>query len=40
MNSFKRFGEEELPDKKCFYDSLKDKTADDDGKKIRRPHKR
>ena len=40
MNSFKRFGEEELPDKKCFYDSLKDETADDDGKKIRRPHKR
>ena len=34
MNSFKRFGEEELPNKKCFYRSKKDGTADDDGKKL------
>ena len=32
MNSFKRFGEEKLPYKECFYSSLKDGTADDDGK--------
>ena len=34
MDSFKRFGEEKLPDKKCFYSSVKDGTADDNGKKI------
>ena len=34
MNSFKRFGEEDLPNKKCFYRSKKDGTADDDGKKL------
>ena len=33
MDSFKRFGEEKLPDKKCFYSSVKDGTADDNGKK-------
>ena len=32
MNSFKRFGEETFPNKECFYNSLKDGTADDDGK--------
>ena len=32
-DSFKRFGEEKLPDKKCFYSSVKDGTADDNGKK-------
>ena len=34
MNSFKRFGEEKLPDKECFYSSLKDGTVDYDGKKL------
>ena len=34
MDSFKRFGEEKLPDKKCFYSSVKDGIAGDDGKKI------
>ena len=34
MVSFKRFGKEKLPDKKCFYSSVKDGTAGDDGKKI------
>ena len=34
MDSFKRFGEEKLPDKKCFYSSVKDGTADDSGKKV------
>ena len=33
MDSLKRFGEEKLPDKKCFYSSVKDGTADDNGKK-------
>ena len=33
MDSFKRFGEEKLPHKKCFYSSVKDGTADDNGKK-------
>ena len=29
MDSFKRFGEEKLPDKECFYSSVKDgKTGD------------
>ena len=39
INSSKRFSETKLPDKKCFYNSKKDGTADDDGKKIRGPHK-
>ena len=34
MDSFKRFGEEKLPDKKCFYSSVNDGTADDSGKKV------
>ena len=32
--SFKRFGEEKLPDKKCFYRSLKNGTADDNGEEL------
>ena len=32
MVSFKRFGEEKLPDKNCFYSSVREgKTNDDDG---------
>ena len=34
IDSFKIFFEEKLPDKKCFYRSLKDGTADDYGKKL------
>ena len=34
MNSSKRFNEKKLPDKKCFCNSKKDGTADDDGKKL------
>ena len=34
MDSFKRFDEEKLPDKKCFYSSVKDGTTDDDGEKL------
>ena len=34
MNSFKRFREEKLPDRKCFYMSLKNGTTGDDGKKL------
>ena len=33
MDSFKRFVEEKLSDKKCFYSSVKDVTAGDNGKK-------
>ena len=33
MNSFKRFGEEKLPDRECFYSSVKDGTTDNNGKK-------
>ena len=36
MDSFKRFGEEKLPDKKSFYSSVKDGTTDDDGEKLDR----
>ena len=32
MSSFKRFNEEKLHDKECFYNSKKDGTTDDDGK--------
>ena len=32
MDSFKRFSEETLPDKECFYSSVKDGTTDDNGK--------
>ena len=34
MDSFKRFNEEKLPEKKCFYSSVKDKTTGDNGKKL------
>ena len=34
MNSFERFFEEKLPDKKCFYRSLKNRTTVDNGEKI------
>ena len=33
MDSFKRFSEEKLPDKKCFYSSVKDGT-NNDGEKL------
>ena len=34
MDSFKRFSEEKLPDKKCFYSSVKDGTTADNGNKL------
>ena len=34
MDSFKRFNEEKLPDKQCFYSSVKDGTTSDNGKKL------
>ena len=34
MDSFKRFNEEKLPDKKCFYSSVKDGTTGDNGEKL------
>ena len=34
MDSFKRFSEEKLPDKKCFYSSVKDETTSDSGEKL------
>ena len=34
MDNFKRFNEEKLPDKECFYSSVKDGTTGDDGKKL------
>ena len=34
MDSFKRFGEEKLPDIECFYISVKDGTAGDNGDKL------
>ena len=34
MNSFERFDEEKLYDKECFYNSLKEGKADDNGKKL------
>ena len=34
MDSFKRFNEEKLPDKKFFYSSGKDGTTNDNGKKL------
>ena len=34
MDSFKKFSEEKLPDKKCFYSSVKDGTTDDNGEKL------
>ena len=32
-DNFKRFNKEKLPDKKCFYSSVKDGTTGDKGKK-------
>ena len=34
MDGFKTFGEEKLPNKECFYTSVKDETAGNNGKKI------
>ena len=34
MDTFKRFGKEKLPDKKCFYSCVKDGTTGDNGKKL------
>ena len=34
MDSFKRFGEERLPNKKCFYSSVKIGTTNHNGKKL------
>ena len=34
MSSFKRFREEKLPDKKCFYSFVKDGTTGGKGKKL------
>ena len=34
MNSFERFSEEKLPDKKYFYSFAKDGTTGDDGEKL------
>ena len=34
MDRFIRFGEEKLPDKKCFYNSVKDGTTGDTGKTL------
>ena len=33
-NSIKRFREEKLPNKKCFYSSVKDGTTDGNGEKL------
>ena len=34
MDSFKRFSEEKLPNKKCFYSPVKDGTTNDDAEKL------
>ena len=34
INSFKRFSEEKLPDKKCFYNSVEDGTTSDNDEKL------
>ena len=34
MDSFKRFSEEKLPDKECFYSSVKNKTTSDNSRKL------
>ena len=34
MESFKRFNEEKLPDKNCFYSSVKNGTTGDNGEKL------
>ena len=38
MNSFERFEEKKLSDKKCFFSSTKKGKIGDDGKKIRQSH--
>ena len=39
MESFERF-KEKISDEKCFYRSVKDGATGDNGKKIKRSHKR
>ena len=34
MDIFKGFSEKKLPDKECFYSSVKDGRTDDNGKKL------
>ena len=34
MDSLKRFGKEKLPDKECFYSSVKDEATGDNGKTL------
>ena len=34
MDSFKRFSEEKLPDRKSFYSSVKDRSTGDNGEKV------
>ena len=34
IDSFKRFGEEKLPDRECFYSSVIDRTTGDNGEKF------
>ena len=34
MDSFKRFGEEKLPDRECFYSSVKNGRTGDNGTKL------
>ena len=34
MDSFKRFREKKLPNKECFYSSVKDGATGDNGKKL------
>ena len=34
MDSFKRFNEEKLPNKECFYSSVKDGTTGDNGENL------
>ena len=34
MDSFKRFNEERLHDKECFYSSVKERATDDNGEKL------
>ena len=34
MGSFERFGEEKLPDRECFYSSVKDVTTGNNGEKL------
>ena len=40
MHSFRKFGEDKLPDKECFYNFVKDGTTGENGEKNRRSHKR